>query len=272
MNNQYKTLKNQVKIPSIGLGVYLMEPGDQTRCAIQYGIKAGYTHFDTAQLYQNEQSVTDALNGLGIKRENFFITTKINRLNHGYDNAIESYQQSLDEAKLKYFDLLLIHWPEGPIRKETWKALEHLYREKRCRAIGVSNYTIKHLEEMKEYAEILPMVNQVEFHPYLYQKKLLNYCQKNDILLQAYSPLTHGEKINDEKLSKISLNYNKTNAQILIKWGLQQGLVVLPKSTKEHRIQENFDVFDFEINNNDMDILNSLNENLRTCWNPSNVE
>ncbi|MCJ8345448.1 aldo/keto reductase, partial [bacterium] len=209
---------------------------------------------------------------LNVKREDYFITTKINRLNHGYDNAIKSYQQSLDEAEVDYFDLLLIHWPEGPIRRETWKALEDLYKAGKCKAIGVSNYTVRHLEEMKEYAEILPMVNQVEFHPYLFQKELLDYCQQNEIVLQAYSPLTHGEKIEDEQLTKISRKYDKSNAQILIRGGLQQGLVVLPKSTKEHRIQENFDVFDFEISEEDMGQLNQLNEDLRTCWNPTNIE
>ena len=265
------TLNNGVAIPRLGFGVFKSKPGTETENAVAYALITGCRHIDTAQIYRNEKDVGEALRKSEVPRDDFFITTKIWNNNQGYDKTMRTFDESLDVMGLSYIDLLLIHWPLEKLRKETWKALEKLYNEKRCRAIGVSNYTVNHLKEMEDYAEITPAVNQVEFHPFLYQKELLNYCIKKNITLAAYSPLTRGEKLDNETLVSIAGRYNKTPAQILIRWCLQHDLVVLPKSVHRERILENANVFDFEIADADMQILDSLNENFRVAWDPTDV-
>jgi diketogulonate reductase-like aldo/keto reductase len=169
------------------------------------------------------------------------------------------------------FAAYLIHWPEPRTRQESWKALEEIYATGRAKSIGVSNYTIKHLEEVKTYATVMPMVNQVEFHPFLYQQELLEYCQKNNIALEAYSPLAHGEKIKHSILKEVADHRGKSSAQVMLRWSLQHGNIVLPKSVTPERIKENFEVFDFELAPEEMMRIDGLHEDLRTCWDPSEL-
>jgi len=269
--NSTITLNNGVEIPRLGLGVFKSAPGPETENAVLYALEAGYRHIDTAQIYRNEKDVGEAIRKSEIPRDDIFVTTKIWNNNQGYDKTLRTFDESLGVMGFEYIDLLLIHWPLVELRKETWKALEELYKNKKCRAIGVSNYTIRHLKEMSDYAEFMPAVNQVEFHPYLFQKDLLEYCIQKNILIEAYTPLTRGEKLHDDKLLSIARRYKKTPAQILIRWCLQHNLVTLPKSVHRERIIENADVFDFSISDTDMKTVDSFHENFRVAWDPTDV-
>ena len=264
-------LNNAVMIPCLGLGVYQSPPGQTTQRAVEYALKIGYRHIDTARIYNNESDVGTALRKSGIKREEVFITTKLWNSDHGYDKALRACDESLRRLGLKYLDLYLIHWPVPEIRNESWQALVQLLKDGKCRSIGVSNYTIQHLTEQFDKSEIAPMVNQVEFSPFLYQKQLLDYCEKNKIRVEAYSPLTQGEKLNHQKIQQIAKRHDKTPAQVLIRWSLQHNLVTIPKSVREERIKENSQVFDYNLTNDDMRILDSLNENFRNSWDPTNA-
>ena len=264
-------LNNGVEIPYLGLGVYLAGPGAGTRNAVQHALQAGYRHIDTASSYGNEQEVGIALQKSRIPREEIFITTKLWNSDHGYDETIQACRESLMTLGLSYMDLYLIHWPVEKLRNETWKAMIALQEEGKCRAIGVSNYTIRHLEELLADSPVVPAVNQVEFSPFLYQKDLLDFCRSCGIQLEAYSPLTRGKKLNHPTITSIADRYGKTLAQIMIRWPLQHNVVVIPKSANQRRIYENADVFDFEISSEDLALLDSLNEDFRICWDPSDV-
>jgi len=272
MNNTMKlntkiTLNNGVQIPILGLGTWKI--GDsKVEEIIPSALNIGYRHIDTAATYQNEVGVGKALLKSGIAREDVFITTKLWNTDHGYDKAIAACDKSLQNLGLSYVDLYLIHWPVADLFIETWAAMEELLASGKCRAIGVSNFTIKHLESLMKQSTIIPAVNQVEFSPYLYQKELLDFCISQGIQLEAYSPLTRGNKLANPKLAEIAERYGKSTAQILIRWSLQTGLVVIPKASSPVHLRENADVFNFEISADDMQILNSFNEDLHICWNP----
>jgi methylglyoxal/glyoxal reductase len=263
-------LNNGVEIPQLGLGVYQSAPGRTTQRVVRYALNIGYRHIDTAYIYGNESDVGKAVHESGIQREEVFITTKLwNTRDVGYDSALRSCEDSLQRLGLTYVDLYLIHWPVQGISNSTdiWRAMVHLLKEGKARAIGVSNYTIDDLKEILQDSGVVPAVNQVEFHPFLYQKDLLSFCKKNGIQLEAYSPLTRGKRLNHPSIKNIAKKYqNKTPAQILIRWSLQHNLVVIPKSIHEDRILENSQVFDFELTAEDMKILDSLNENLQTVF------
>jgi diketogulonate reductase-like aldo/keto reductase len=262
-------LNNGVEMPIFGLGTYLTRRGKETQNAVLYALEAGYRLIDTASMYGNEEDVGEAVRKSGIPREEIFVTTKLWNSDHGYDAATIAGKRSLKSLGLSYIDLYLIHWPVEGLRNETWKAMERLLREGKCRAIGVSNYMIWHLEELLGNSPTIPAVNQVEFSPYLYQKKLLEFCRAHDIQLEAYSPLTKGQKLNDPKLVVMSSRYSKSPTQILIRWALQHEVVVIPKSARKEKIYENADVFDFTISSEDMKVLDSFDESLRTSWDPS---
>jgi diketogulonate reductase-like aldo/keto reductase len=264
-------MNNGVRIPRLGLGMYRSPKGQKSFSTVSYALQFGYRHVDTAALYYNEREVGEAVRESGIPREQIFVTTKLWNDDHGYDKALRAFDKSMKELNLETIDLYLIHWPVIGKRKESWKALQKIYKEGRCRSIGVSNYLIRHLEELLSETEVVPSVNQVEFSPFLYQKELLEYCRSKTILLEAYSPITKGKRLNDANVVKIANNYGKTPAQILIRWALQHDLVVLVKSNRVERIEENGSVFDFEISTEDMKFLDSLDENYRTSWDPSNV-
>ncbi|MGB2768786.1 MAG: aldo/keto reductase [Candidatus Zixiibacteriota bacterium] len=262
-------LNNGVEMPIFGLGTYQAQSGKETRDAVLHALHAGYRHIDTASMYGNEEDVGTAIAESGIPREEIFVTTKLWNSDHGYDSGLAAFKKSHRRLRLSYVDLYLIHWPVQDLRNETWRALETLLKEGKCRAIGVSNYMIRHLEELLERSSTIPVVNQVEFSPYLYQKDLLEFCRKSKIQLEAYSPLTKGHKLNDPKLVTLASKYSKSPAQILIGWALQHEMVVIPKSSKRERITENAGVFDFTISPEDMRALDSFDQGLRTSWDPT---
>jgi diketogulonate reductase-like aldo/keto reductase len=264
-------LNNGVKMPIFGLGTFQMRSGKETQQAVLYALEAGYRLIDTAQMYGNEEDVGQALIKSGIPREEVFITTKLWNSEHGYQKALNACEESLNKLGSSYIDLYLIHWPVQGLRNETWRALETLLKKGKCRAIGVSNYMIRHLEELLSNSKTIPAVNQVEFSPYLYQEDLLEFCRSHDIQLEAYSPLTKGHMLNDPKLLAIAKKYSKSAAQILIRWVLQKEIVIIPKSSRKERILENADVFDFKISPEDIRLLDSFNQNLCTSWDPSTI-
>lgn len=267
-----KILNNGCRIPILGLGTYLMKHGEQTYNASLWALEVGYRHIDTASFYKNEQDVGRAIRDSDIPRQEIFVTTKVWNDDQGYDKALKAVETSLQKLGFDYIDLVLVHWPVPSLRKETWKALEKVYDEGVVASIGVSNYTINHLQELFNYANTIPVVNQVEFSPFLYQKELQEFCEENNIYIEAYSPLVRGRKFDDPKVVKISRKHNKTSAQVLIRWALQVGTIALPKSSKKERIIENADVFDFELDEEDMNLLATCNEGYRVAWNPEKVE
>ena len=265
------TLNNGVKMPYLGFGTYLLGTGRIAQSAILHALLAGYRHIDTAKFYRNERDISIAIKQTEIPREEIFITTKVWNNDQGYDTTLAACEQSLKQLETEYIDLYLMHWPVTDNRLETWRAMEKLFDEGKCRAIGVCNFTIKHLEELLEKSSTVPTVNQVEFHPFLFQKELLNYCRENGIQLEGYSPLTKGRKLGEPVLQSIADHYRKTPAQILIRWSLEHLVVTIPKSMNRDRIRENANVFDFSISPEDMTIMNVLNENFRTSWDPTFV-
>ena len=280
-------------IPQFGLGVWQIRAGAACETTVLAALEAGYRHVDTASMYGNEESVGAAIRTSGIPRENIFVTTKLWNSDHG--NPERALDTSLRKLKLDYVDLYLIHYPVRE-RRQSWRALEAMRAKGKARSIGVSNFTIRHLTELLAETKTVPAVNQVEFHPYLYQRDLLEFCTGKGIVVEAYSPLTQGKRLNDRKLVAVAKRYpsagphptdrwshlplahrlsrgpaTKSTAQILIRWALQHGLAVIPKSANRRRIFENADIFHFEITTEDMQHLDSLNEDLRTCWDPTNA-
>ncbi|MCS5652379.1 MAG: aldo/keto reductase [Candidatus Marinimicrobia bacterium] len=266
----YMTLNDGHKIPVVGLGTWKSEPGEATYKAVLDSINAGYRHIDTARAYDNETDVGRAVKDSDIARENLFITTKLWNKDQGYDTAIEACEKSLARLSCDYIDLYLIHWPLKGKRNDSWKAFIELQQRGLCRSIGVSNFTVDHLIELEDKFGIIPVANQVEFHPYHYQKELLEYCNSKNIVIEAYSPLVHAKRMDEPRLVSISEEMGKTPAQILIRWAMQRGMVVLPKSVNQGRIVENFSVFDFEIPDSLMKRLDDLDETFVTCWDPHN--
>lgn len=266
----YMKMNDGYKIPVVGLGTWKSEPGEATYKAVLDSINAGYRHIDTARAYDNEADVGRAVQDANINRKELFITTKLWNRHQGYDEAIEACEKSLARLGCDYIDLYLIHWPLKDKRNESWQALIELQKKGLCRSIGVSNFTIEHLKELEDKFGVIPAANQVEFHPYHYQKDLLEYCNSKNIIIEAYSPLVHAKRMDEERLVAISEEMGKTPAQILIRWAMQQGMVVLPKSVNESRIIENFAVFDFEISDSLMKRLDDLDERYVTCWDPHN--
>ena len=259
-------LNNGVEIPLLGVGVYQSPPGQTTENAVRNALMIGYRLIDTAQLYGNEEDVGRALRKSGVSRDDVFITTKVWNSDQGYESTLQACNKSLQKLGLSYLDLYLIHWPVHGMSEETWKAMVRLLQEQKTRAIGVSNYDIDDLSQLMQSSDVLPAVDQVEFHPFLYQERLLRFCEKNRIQMEAYSPLTRGMRINHPTIVAAANKYRKTPAQVLIRWSLQHGLVVIPKSIQEDRILENSRVFDFQLEFEDMKLFDSLNENLRTVF------
>ena len=263
----YTTLNNGVKMPLLGLGVYDMYQKEAEQ-AVLWALETGYRLIDTAAMYQNETEIGNAVRQSGIERTDIFITTKVHDNDQGFDKTLYAFDVSMEKLNCDYIDLYLVHWPLKATRKDTWHALERLYTEGGVRAIGVANYLVPFLEELETYTNIVPAVNQVEFSPYLYLKDLHSYCQNRQIQLQAYTPLIRGQKMNDPKLVAIAQKYNKTPAQIILRWALQHGVSTIPKSANLKRIQENFDVFDFEISVEDMALIDGFDENFRVVEDP----
>jgi methylglyoxal/glyoxal reductase len=259
-------LNDGVEMPRLGLGVYQLPPGGTALKIVKYALKIGYRHIDTARLYGNETDVGRAVMESGIQREEMFVTTKVWNSDQGYDSTLKAFEGSLQRLGLSYVDLYLIHWPVRGKVVETWKALTKILKSGKSRAIGVSNYSMGELEETIQTSDIVPAVNQIEFHPFLYQEALLQFCQNNKIQVEAYSPLTRGKRLNHPTIRRIAKRHGKTPAQVLIRWCLQHDLVVIPKSSHHERVLENSQVFDFTIEAQDLERINSLNENLHTIF------
>lgn len=270
------TLHNGVKMPWLGLGVFKVEEGPELVDAVKTAIKEGYRSIDTAAIYKNEEGVGEGIReGIkvaGISREDLFITSKVWNADFGYESTLEAYQTSLDKLGLDYLDLYLIHWPVKGKYIDTWKALETLYSEGRVKSIGVSNFQIHHLEDVMKDAKVIPMVNQVEYHPKLSQTELHSFCQQHNIQLEAWSPLMQGQLLEDSILKEIAEVHGKSVAQIILRWDLQNGVVTIPKSTKEHRIIENSSIFDFELSATEMEKIAALNENKRIGPDPDTFD
>lgn len=260
------------QIPQIGLGLWKVKDQAEFDTAFDAAIEAGYRHFDSAQAYDNEQMLGAAIKRNELKRDEIFVTTKIDIRNFEHKKALASFEESLQKLQLDHVDLLLLHFPVTLLRQKAWKALEVIHAAGKAKSIGVSNYMVRHLEEMEEYATEMPVINQVELHVFLQQPELLDYCRQHNIAVEAYSPLAHAKAGADEPLlMELAQKYSKTYAQIMLRWCLQKDLTVLPKSVTPSRIQENINIFDFELNAADMTKLASLDRNLRTCWSPVHV-
>ena len=270
MTVKYMELINEVKMPAIGIGTYKTGSDEETAHAVKFAIEAGYRHIDAAAFYGNEIGVGKGIKESGVKREDIFLVTKLWNDDHGYDKTMEAFNKSLERLQVEYLDFYLIHWPTK-LNSETWRAFEELYESGKVRAIGVCNFKEGHLEELKESAKIMPMVNQVEVHPFNTRKKLREYCKVNNIQMVAWSPISRGRVLTNELLIKLSEKYSKTITQVVLKWHIQNGVVPIPKSSNEGRIKENFEVFDFEIAKEDMELIASLNEDKSVTAGPDNT-
>jgi len=264
-------LNNGVEMPWLGLGVFKVKEGEEVYSSVKHAIQYGYKSIDTAAVYGNEEGVGKAIQESGAPREELFITTKVWNANQGYDSTLQAFEDSRKKLGLDYLDLYLIHWPVKEKYKETWKALEKLYKDGSVRAIGVSNFHIHHLQDLLADCEVVPVVNQVECHPQLTQKELQAFCQEKKIQMEAWSPLMQGN-LDVPLLTELSQKYNKTAAQIVLRWDLQRGIVTIPKSITPHRIEENANVFDFELSTEDIERIDTLNTNHRYGPDPDNFD
>ncbi len=250
-------LFNGIKMPWLGFGTFKVENGDIAKNAVLEALKVGYRHIDTAAIYGNEESVGKAIKESGIQRKEIFLVSKVWNTDQGYDTTLAAFQKSLERLDTDYLDLYLIHWPKDKNR-ETWKALEKLYKEKRVKAIGVSNFKIHHLEELMHNSEIIPMVNQVECHPQFPQDDVKEFCDKHHIQLESWGPLMQGKIFDKKILIDLANKYQKTVAQIALRWQIQRGVVVIPKSITPERIKSNSEIFDFTITQEDMELIKGL--------------
>ncbi len=257
-------------MPYLGLGVYQIRPREADR-VFQWAIDLGYRLFDTATFYGNEKEVGKAISTSTFNRKEFFITSKLWNSDQGYKKALTAFDKSMDRFGLDYIDLYLIHWPVTNLRLKSWTALESLLETERVKGIGVSNFMINHLEELLVTCSIIPLVNQVEFHPWLYNRNLLKYCEDNQIQLQAYSPLTKGQKLGDKTLKEIGKKHGKSPPQILIRWCLQHNVPTIPKSADKKHLKQNADVFNFDLSKDDMDRLDSLRKGESITWDPRGI-
>jgi diketogulonate reductase-like aldo/keto reductase len=267
------TLRAGVEIPRLGLGVYRAAAGGETAAAVESALRSGYRHIDTARIYRNEADVGAGLRASAVEREQVFVTTKLWNDDHGYQTTLDAFEASRRRLGLDVIDLYLVHWPVPGLRLDTWRAMEHLLETGKVRAIGVSNYMVRHLEELLAAAEVVPAVNQIELSPYNWvsRREVTGLCIAQQIAVEAYSPLTKGRKLTDAPLVAIATEHGKSTAQVLIRWALQKDLVVLPKSTRSERIAANADVFDFALTDNQMGVLDSLDEGLVTGWDPTDA-
>jgi diketogulonate reductase-like aldo/keto reductase len=264
-------LRNGVEMPMLGLGVWQSAPGEETRRAVAEALAAGYRHVDTARAYRNEADVGAAIRESGVERRDVFVTTKLWNADHGYDKALRAVDRSLESLGMEEVDLYLVHWPVEGLRRDTWRAMERILADGKARAIGVSNYTARHLEEVLADARVPPAVNQVEFNPFLFQKDLLAQCRRAGVQLEAYAPLVRAHKMEHPVVQRTARKHGRTPAQVLLRWGLQRGLVVIPKSVRPERIRENCDLYGFELDAEDMAALDGLDERYRTSWDPTAV-
>ncbi|GGG39275.1 glyoxal reductase [Croceivirga lutea] len=266
------TLHNGVKMPYFGLGVYLSQDGSEVINAVKWALESGYRHIDTAAIYKNEEGVGEGIRQSEVAREDIFVVSKVWNADQGYDSTLKAFDKSLERLGLDYLDLYLIHWPVAGKYKETWKALEHLYAQGKAKSIGVSNFLRHHLEDLLPQAQVVPMVNQMEFHPYLVQQELLDFCKAHKIQYEAWSPMMQGKIFEMDEFKQLAKKYRKTIAQLVLRWDLQKGVVTIPKSSKKERIIANAQIFDFEISSEDMQTIDDLHKGQRFGPDPDNFD
>jgi methylglyoxal/glyoxal reductase len=265
------TLNNGIKMPWFGLGVFRAEEGREVEIAVETALEYGYRSIDTAAVYENERGVGNAIKNSGVSRADIFLTSKVWNSDQGYQSTLKAFEQSLDKLQSDYLDLYLIHWPKGQLSLDTWKALEELYQKRYIRAIGVSNFLIHHLEDFLPHCNIIPAVNQVEFHPELIQPELLKYCNDKKIQLEAWSPIMKG-RVNDiPVMQALAVKYGKTPVQVVLRWDIQKGVVTIPKSVKPERIKSNAEIFDFELSDEDMAKIDRLDRSKRIGFHPDEI-
>jgi 2,5-diketo-D-gluconate reductase A len=268
-------LNNGQKIPQLGFGVFLVKPAD-TEAAVAHALQAGYRHIDTAEMYGNEAQVGAAVGRSGLSRGEVFVTTKLNNGAHRPDDARAAFDQSLKALGFDYVDLFLIHWPL-PTRYDgdyvsTWNTLEEFYRDGRARSIGVSNFQPHHLRRLHQESEIRPAVNQIEVNPYLTQDEVRAFCAEHQIAVEAWSPLARSHALGDPTIDDIARRVSKTPAQVILRWHIERGDIVFPKSVTPSRIRENIDIFDFELSGDDVEAISALNRNERTGPDPDKFD
>jgi 2,5-diketo-D-gluconate reductase A len=272
------TLNNGVEIPQLGFGVYQIKPVD-TEKAVLDALEVGYRHIDTAEMYGNEKEVGLAVRASGLKREDVFVTSKLNNSFHEHDAALQAFDATMDALGFDYLDLFLIHWPMPAVGNfvDTWKAMEEIHKTGRVRAIGVSNFQPEHIRRLLDQTDSVPSINQIEAHPYLTQDDVRSFDFDNDIATEAWSPIAQGLVLRDPVIQKIADRLGKTTAQITLRWHIQRGDIIFPKSVTHERIVENFEIFDFVLTDDDMAAITALNRNERTGpdpdtnnWIPSN--
>lgn len=263
------TLNNGVRIPQLGFGVFKVPP-PETLAATQHALEAGYRHIDTADMYGNEREVGEALRRTGIPREEVFVTSKLNNPYHAYDDALAAFERTLEALRFEYVDLYLIHWPLPKVGDfvETWRAMEEIYRSGRAKAVGLSNFQTHHIQKLLDKTELVPAVNQIEIHPYLTQQTVRDFDADHGIATEAWSPLARGRVLDDPTVTAIAQQLGRSTAQVVIRWHLQRGDIVFPKSVTPQRMRENFEVFDFELTETDMAAITGLNREMRVGSNP----
>lgn len=261
-------LRSGGSIPVVGLGVWQSPRGAVTRDAVATALRLGYRHVDTARIYGNEVDVGEGVRTSGVPRSDVFVTTKLWNDDQGFDSALRAFDASMKRLALEYVDLYLIHWPVGDRRKDSWRALERIKSEGRAKHIGVSNYLVPHLDELETYATELPAVNQIEIHPFLQHRDTRAWCKAKNVVVEAYSPLGNGRFLNHPAIGAIAKRVSRTPAQVLLRWGVQHGLVTLPKSVREPRIAENAALFDFALDEAAMTELDGLEAGSATGWDP----
>ncbi|WP_144528588.1 aldo/keto reductase [Peribacillus simplex] len=265
------TLHNGVKMPQLGFGVFKVKNGNETVESVKKAIEVGYRAIDTAAIYENEEGVGQAIRECGVPREELFITSKVWNTEQGYETTLQAFDDSLNRLGLEYLDLYLIHWPGKDKYLETWRALEKLYKDGKVKSIGVSNFHVHHLENLLANSEVKPAVNQIELHPLLTQVEIRDYCAKHEIKVESWSPLGRGNLLEEPTINHIAKKHGKSSAQVLIRWHLQNDLVVIPKSITPSRIEENAEVFDFSLSLNEMNQIDALNKNERFGSNPDEL-
>lgn len=259
MKIEVRELSNGVKIPIVGFGTYKLKNENNEACNIvKEAIKLGYRNIDTASFYNNEKGIGQGIEESNVPREELFVTTKAWVDNDDYENVIKDFDKSLEKLGLDYIDLYLIHWTTESI-KESWRAVEDLYKDKKVRAIGVCNCSVKQLETIIGFSEVNPMVNQIELHPKHCNKNLLKVCKRHNIVVEAWSPLMGGQLLSNSIIKDLAQKYNKSEAQIILRWHLQNNIIAIPKTSKPERIKENIDIFDFEIEKCDLEKINAIN-------------
>lgn len=266
------TLNNGVEMPWLGFGVFKISDGLEVERAVTHALEAGYRSIDTAAFYRNETGVGKAIHDSGIPRQEIFLTTKVWNGDQREGRTKVAFEESLERLGTDYVDLYLVHWPVKGCYQDTWRAMQEIYQSGRSRAIGVSNFMVHHLEDIQRDSQVVPAINQVEFHPYLVQPNLLKFCQEQHIQVEAWSPLMKGQVATEPTIQKLAQKYHKTPAQIVLRWDLQHGVVTIPKSANPNRIVENTHIFDFELSEADMHTLDKLDRGKRTGPDPDNFK